>query len=493
MAFSLGIDFGGGSCKVTLLSDQGKVVASASDEYPSYHPMKMYTEQNPDELYQSCINCISKIKVDYKAELDSVTAIAVDGGTHIAVLLDEKMHLIRNAIYWSDGRSWKESAKLVEDLGSYIESRCFNYPSPTWTLPQLLWLKANEEAAYKKVKKIVFLKDYIRYRLTGIIQTDYIEAMGCLLFDSEKNEWDKKLLEIASLDENMMPKVFDPLTPAGTITKKAAAETGLKMGIKVITGTTDTAMELFASGAVREGDTTLKMATAGRICIVSSAPVVSPFLVTYRHVIPGLWYPGTATKSCASSLRWFRDTFLPTSSYKEIDNMALLSKPGAGGVIFHPYLQGEITPYNNASLRGSFTGVSADSKLNDFARSVLEGVAFSLLDSLKVLSSLGLNTSTTVKALGGGSKSQLWLQIVSDVTSLPLERVLTDDSSIGSAMLAAISSSFFSGFDEAVSAVTVTGSVIQPDKERSKFYSEYTLNYKKIVEALLQVYKEINS
>ena len=157
----------------------------------------------------------------------------------------------------------------------------------------------------------------------------------------------------------------------------------------VLVGTTDTVMEVLAAGNVQPGHTTVKLATAGRICVVTDRPLSSPFLFNYRHVVPGLWYPGTATASCAASYRWFRDT-IGREPFEQLNIPAEKIAPGCDGLLFHPYLNGELTPYNDPNLRGSFTGISASHTAAHFTRATLEGVAMSLKDCLKVVEGLGV-------------------------------------------------------------------------------------------------------
>ncbi|ETT12658.1 carbohydrate kinase, FGGY family protein, partial [Fusobacterium sp. CM21] len=189
-------------------------------------------------------------------------------------------------------------------------------------------------------------------------------------------------------------------------------------------------------------------ATAGRICAITNGPAISPYTFNYRHVVDGLWYPGTATSSCAASLRWFRDG-LGGQPFEELLKEAAEVKTGSEGLIFHPYLQGELTPYNDATLRASFVGISSRHNRGHFARAVLEGVAFSMKDCGNVINELGLNTGR-IRLLGGGSSSSLWAQIVSDVFGKPMEKTERDDSSLGSAILAGVASGIFGSFEEGV-------------------------------------------
>ena len=392
MKYLLGIDFGGGASKATLMDVEGNIVAENTVEYPTLYPEQGACEQNPEDWINAL--CENSNALIFKSGIDAaeILAIALDSATHTSLLCDGDFKPIRNAVHWTDTRSRAEADKMRADLGEEIFAKTYHKPDTIWTLPQLVWLKNNEPESFERVKYIFFEKDYVRYFLTDVYCTDYIEAEGSMLFDCNKCEWDEGLCRLAGISLEMLPPLKNPTDIIGNVTEKAAEKTGLKAGTPVICGTTDTVMEVFASGAVKQGDVTVKLATAGRICVITDKPYPDRHLVNYSHVAEGLWYPGTATKSCAASYRWYRDTF--GGDYKELDEGAAALPIGCDGMIFHPYLNGELTPYADPMLCGSFTGVRATHTKAHFTRAVLEGVAYSLLDSKLYLDSLNIPYNT---------------------------------------------------------------------------------------------------
>lgn len=495
MKYLLGVDFGGGSTKATVLNEEGSVVASSSREYPSLRPYPQYIEQEPEQLYDVFAENIQNLLHLSGIVPEDILALSIDGGTHIAVLMDEQDRVIRPAIYWSDGRSGSQVNEL-KDFESSIIELSFNIPSTVWTLPQMLWIRKHEPENFARIHKIRFLKDYIRFRLTGDFVTDYIEAMGSMLVDANTDTWSESLCALAGLEVQQLPEIVSPQEIIGTINKQASGECGLSTLTQVVVGSTDTVMELLAAGAIRVGDTTIKLATAGRLCVVSDKPVVSPLLVTYKHLLPLLWYPGSATKSCAASLRWFRDTFAcdpqDPKAYEKIDALAQSVDPGSDGLLFHPFLQGEITPYLDSALRASFIGISSSHTYSHFCRAVMEGVAFSLKEGLDSVRSLGLLSTGSLRIIGGGSKSKLWSQIVADVLQVPLVKIFSDDSSIGSAMHAGVVCGVFDSYEHAIDRVTILGDTILPDPANATRYNEAFSVYKQVVRALQPIYRESN-
>ena len=274
----------------------------------------------------------------------------------------------------------------------------------------------------------------------------------------------------------------------GQVRDEAALSTGLKVGTPVICGATDTVMEVFAAGGIKNGDMTLKLATAGRICVVSNEYYPDKNIINYSHLKEGMYYPGSGTKSCAASLRWFRDTF--SGSFEEFSMVAENIPIGSDGLVFHPYLMGELTPYANPMLRGSFIGISAGHTKAHFARAVMEGVAMSLLDCKKYLEDKGVTVGNFAYIIGGGAKSRVWRQIVADTLGLTLVQTENNDSSFGSAMCAGISAGFFADFDEASKTCQKVIGETKPIPENTEKYAKIFAKYKKISKFLTELSDE---
>ncbi len=486
MKYLLGIDFGGGASKATLLCENGEVAATAGCEYATFYPRPGYVEQDPDDWIRATVSNIQSLFKESEINASDIAAISLDAATHTAVIMDEDFHVIRPAIYWTDTRSIDEVKFLSENYGDIIEKQALHKVGTIWTLPELLWIKNNEPANWARVRKVLFSKDYVRHFLTGDYVTDYIEAEGSMMFDVNTLSWSEKLCSVLGIDTDMLPKIVKPTDIVGTVTAEAAKLTGLYEGTPVLCGTTDTVMEVFAAGAVARGQMTLKLATAGRICVVTNKPYPHEALINYSHVADGLFYPGTATKSCAASYRWFRDSF--GGNYFELDELASTVPIGSEGLVFHPYLNGELTPYNNPKLCGDFTGVRAHHTKAHFARAVLEGVAMSMLDCMETLNSFSIVHDDSAVIIGGGGKSPLWRQMVADALGIKLTQMEYVDSSFGSAMLAGVAVGIFESLPEAVKACNKKIAQTLPDMEANKKYRQLFKKYKAIQKALMPIY-----
>ncbi len=486
MKYVLGIDFGGGASKATLLGNDGIVMAENTVEYETYHPTPECSEQNPADWYEAAKkNIHALLEISGINALD-IECIALDAATHTSVLCDKDFKVLRPAIYWTDTRSTSEVKYLKENYGELIVSQVLHQVDTIWTLPHLLWVKNNEPEIWSEIRHIMFEKDYVRHMLTDDYVTDNIEAEGSMLFDYNRQCWSKELCDLIGIDVSILPSVVSPMDTVGYVTEKASFETGLAVGTRVICGTTDTVMEVFAAGGVSEGDMTVKLATAGRICVVAAKAYPDKNLINYSHISEGMWYPGTATKACASSYRWYRDTF--GENYEALNDGAAEVEVGCGGLMYHPYLNGELTPYADPNLCASFIGVRSGHTKKHFTRAVLEGVSLSLLICLCELDKIGIPHSKKAVIIGGGAKSELWRQITADALGITLIQKKNTDSSFGTAMMAGVAAGFWKSLRDALNECSETVSETVPNEENTKKYAILLKKHKAVHDALAPIY-----
>lgn len=487
MKYLLGIDFGGGASKATLLSETGKIEATNTVEYPTLYPKPGMAEQNPIDWYNATRENIRAVLEKSGVSTSDIICVSLDAATHTAVVMDKDFNVLRPSIYWTDTRSTAEVDYLKQNYAEVIDRQILHKPDTIWTLPQLMWIKNNEPEVFSKIDRVVFAKDYVRHLLTGDYVTDFIEAEGSMMFDYNTLSWSEELCGILGIDTGRLPEIVKPTDKVGGISAAAAADTGLCEGTPVICGTTDTVMEVFAAGGVLKGRMTVKLATAGRICVVTDKPYPNRHLINYSHVVDGLWYPGTATKSCAASYRWYRDTF--GGDYRELDGGAENVPVGAEGLMFHPYLNGELTPYADPKLCGSFVGIRTGHTKAHFTRAVLEGVSMSLLDCKTALDGIGISYEDSATIIGGGGQSPLWRQITADVLNVKLIVRKYSDSSFGSSMLAGIAAGVFKDAEQALSVCNETVATTLPNSENHAKYAEIFKTYKQVHDALAPIYQ----
>lgn len=494
--YLLGIDIGSGGCKVTLFNIERNASITRNEECPTYYPRAGWAEQNAEDWVIETGKLIKLVLEEENIPSTAIVAVGVGGVTHSPVLLDKNRKVLGRVIHITDARSAKQAEGLRNRAHELMLSIGLNAVSVIWTIAMLQWLKESEPERWSRISKILFPKDYVRFRLTGTEVTDHIDAQGSLLYNPLKKKWDERLISLVSLNKEFLPEVVEPEVIAGEVTEEGAEWSGLEKGTKVIAGTTDTALEVFAAGSNRPGDTTVKLATFGRICVIADRPLPDEKLITYSYIKPGLWYPGTGTKSFASSLRWFRDQFCreldSISAYGVIDEEVEKVKPGSDGIIFHPYLQGEGSPYNDPYLRGDFIGLTMHHKREHLIRAVMEGAAFSLLDSIGYIEQKGIRIEPPLRFIGGGTRSKVWPKIVSDILGEDGVIPIATDPSFGAALLAGIGLGVFSSVEEAQGIQKGYSKIVEHNKENSKIYRDLFELYKKGHDVLVDIHHRLS-
>lgn len=359
-----------------------------------------------------------------------------------------------------------------------------------WTWPQLAWLRRHEPEILLATRRLLFQKDYVRHRLAPSQVTDFIDAHGSSLFDPMEGVWIPEFLTELRLDPSVMPTVVDPTAIVGRVGRQGAVDSGIPEGVPVIAGTTDTAAELVGSGAVMVGTGIVKLASVGRIAIVSEKPHSHPTVINYRHVLPGLWYPGTACKHAASAYRWLRDLLWTEEGrsdpgvFEKMNMDAGHVQPGCDGLLFHPHLTGEWAPHFNDSVRGSFTGISMAHGRAHITRAVLEGVAFALRDALEHIEAQGLK-SQEFSLIGQGARGKLWRRIIASTLNRPLVLPTNRDAVYGAALVTAMGLGFLSQTPGAVRSKLIIEEVIEPEPELAETYDSLFKRYRTIDSALI--------
>ena len=494
----MGIDIGAGSLKTMIIAPDGTVEGAASADLQTRIPHPGWSEQDPHEWWRAVCDTVPRALAQARIPNDRIGAVAFSAGAHTPVLEDAEGRVIRPAILWSDARSGAESRELHERFGDEILTLACNRPAPTWTQPQLLWLARHEPQALARTRRLYVAKDWLRSRMTGTWETDETEAVGTLLFDGRLGRWSERLCEMIGFDPQWLPPVVQPTTVVGSVTTEAARQCGLAAGTPVVCGSSDTSVEAFGAGATSVGRGTVKLATAATVSIVGREPRPDPTVINYPYCVPGYWYTIGATNSCASAHRWLRDCFFADGSspgaeaFDRMDRYAAEVAPGAQGLLFHPYLQGERTPHWDPLLRADFIGMTFAHDRRHFARALYEGIAFSLRDVLGALRSQGLDMSEA-RIIGGGARSATWRQIVADVLGLSIALPRETDASFGAALIAGVGIGVFP--DEA-SAVEQTVSVVarhEPDPTTRALYEELYGIYRDAASQLVGINHRLSS
>jgi xylulokinase len=483
-------DLGSGSCKTIAINLTGKVVASTQYEYKTYYPQPGWVEQEPEDWYMAFCSTVRLVMAQAGITSNQVAGVGIVGVTHNVVLLDEHDKPLCRTILIFDSRSKAQVDDILSRWGDEVWKQTLNDITPVWTWPQMLWLKENRPEVWNETRHILFQKDYVRHRFAPAYITDVIDAGGSLFFNPVQETWIKPFCEDLGLNPTWLPEVVNSFDVVTKVSPQGAADTGLAIGTPVITGTTDTVAEVLGSGAVKPGEAVVKLASVGRIAAVTTEPMHSPHILNYRHVFDGLWYPGTASKSAATSVRWLRDTIwsdgCQESIYTKMDEAASEVSPGSDGLIFHPHLLGEWAPYYDDQMRASFVGLTARHSRGHLSRAVMEGVGFSLKDALVEMENLGLKPKN-IRLIGQGSKSSIWSYIIANILNRPLMVPEQVDAAYGTALITAMGIGAIEQSPNALGPVIAMRNKIDPDPIVSSIYTELFDIYRQADQALHSV------
>ncbi|WEJ39346.1 xylulokinase [Sinorhizobium prairiense] len=483
----LGVDLGAGSLKSTVIAGDGKVTATASVPVETLTPKPGFSEQDPEGWWLALVELLRKIR-QAGIDLRSIVAVSVTAGAHTHVLEDEKGRLLRPAIMWNDQRSGPQVGRERAARGARVLELSGNRISPTWTLPQLVWLREEEPEIHARIRHLRPAKDWLRRRLDGSDATDLTDAWGLMLADAQSDDWSAELCAIAGLDTRVLPEIVGSTATTGTVTAASAAETGLREGTPIVCGTSDTNAETYAAGMTRPGIGALKLATAGTVSTLTAAPVFSDDVIHYPHLVPGHHYAILGTNSCASAHRWLRDSLFATIGFDGMDEKAREAPAGSAGLLFHPYLNGERSPYWDPDLRASFVGLGFQHGAPHICRALYEGIAYTLRDCLSVLRARGMGFDTA-RLVGGGTRSALWRQIIADVTGLTIEVPAQGDASYGAALIAGIGVGVFADTTDAARVIRVA-ETLTPTASVARIYDAGFARFRAAKEALTPVNHE---
>lgn len=466
----LGVDLGAGSLKATLITPDGTPAGDGSHPVPTHQPAPGWSEQDPADWWTAlCAAVRAALAAAGPGAAGRVAGLALSAGAHTQVLEDEAGRVIRRAILWNDQRSGAETRELRERADARILEIGANRANPTWTLPQMLWLRRREPENFARVRRMYLAKDWLRAQLTGTWETDTIDALGALMVDAATARWSEELCGMIGWPMVSLPPIVAPTAVVGRVGEAAAAATGLAAGTPVVCGSSDTAVETFGAGMVTGGLGVVKLATAATVSVLSPHARPDPALINYYHIVPDHWYVITGTNSCASAHRWLRDTFYAADGFDGMDRLAAATAPGSEGLIFHPYLNGERSPHWDPLLRGDFVGISFRHGRGHFARALYEGIAFSLRDCAEVFRARGLGFASA-RLTGGGARSATWRQILADVLAVPVELPSVADASFGAALVAGLSVGLYR---DAAAAVRTAVRVVARHEPNAQHVARY--------------------
>jgi xylulokinase len=491
----LGIDISTTAAKALLINKAGSVVKSCSTPMALRQPRPLWSEQDPEEWWRGTVTSTRAVMQD--VDPAQVRAIGLTGQMHGLVLLDEKGRVIRPAILWNDQRTAAQCQVIRERIGrDRLLEITGNDALPGFTAPKILWVQEHEPANWGEARHILLPKDYVRYRLIGEYATDRADGSGTLLFDLRKRDWSEEVTAALGIPAHYLPKSYEGPEVTGLLTSGAAESLGLPSGIQVVGGGGDQAAQAVGVGAIEPGIVAITLGTSGVAFATTHQPIVESEgrLHSFCHCVPDRWHLMGVMLSAGGSLRWYRDCLAPGMDFDSLLEPAEGIPEGCEGLLFLPYLAGERTPHPDPLARGAFVGLTGRHSLAHLTRSVLEGVAFGLRDSFELIRSQANIVVQEVRLSGGGARSPLWRQILTDVLDTDLAVVnVTEGAAFGAALLAGVGVGVWPDVNAACGSVVKTTHQYHPRPESASRYELQYDQYRRLYPALKDVFHELGS
>jgi len=482
--YMLGVDIGTSGCKTAVLDQNGTVISNSFKKYETYYPKAGWAEQNPEDWYEAFKYTINCIFAKTNLQKRDIVSIGIDGMMSSPIFLGEKGKVLRSTIIWMDQRSAAQVKWLKQNLKNHI---VLNGPlTPTALLSKILWVKENQPGIWKETRKILLPKDYVRFKLSKSFVTDWSDASATQLFNVEDLSWSDEVCEAAGINKSKLPEAVSSTEVVGRVTKKTAMEIGLPEGIPIVAGCSDAAADNLTAGVIYPNQCLIRLGTCGALfMIIDKVPSDQSKRYYVIHYMSNRWMIHLVTPAGLSK-EWFQQTFWkedPRATNELFDAMAKKVPVGSQGLIFHPYLSGEHTPREDSKLRGSFIGITRHHTKEHFARAVLEGIAFSIKECFKVFEEIN-PAIKSVRAVGGGMKSLLWREIITDVLGIEIEIPEFEDASFGAGLLGGIGIGLYKDLEDAVNKCIKIKDIVKPDKTIHKKYEKIFTIYTETLDKL---------
>lgn len=483
--YVIGIDIGTTCAKALLADDEGNIFGVGSSNYPLIsHGCKI--EQRAEDWISGAVSAVREVLRERDASQVAGIALSTQGASTVAI--DKQGKYIGSALTWMDMRAEKEAEEIAEELGGdYI------YRTSGWKMSASLdaakqrYMK--KDKTFAKATKFLSTLEVMNCFLTGRAVIDPTNAAIRQLYNVEENCWDERLLRAAHTSTEELPEVLPTGAKVGVLTKEAACAMGLQEGIPVFNGAHDQYCASIGAGAVHEGDMLLSAGTTWVLMGIGKKPLFTEsYIAPGKHPVEGL-YGAIASLVCSgASLQWFKNEFLP-EDFLKMNEEAKVRREKCKELFFYPYLAGANYPIWKQKAKGAFTGLSLEHDRFDFARAIMEGVAFGVRRAVTDFQNNGCEIQQIIM-MGGASKSPLWCQMIASITHTPILRLnQADICAVGAAMIAACGLGIYRDYEEAAKAMVRTECIYQPNSEETEFYDEKFAKYDKMW-SLMQTYYE---
>lgn len=470
-------DLGTTGNKATLVDHHGTIVAAVTENYGTDFGPRGKAEQDPEQWWLAMCSSSKQLLERAGVTGDAIEVVSFSGQMMGALLLDSAGRPVRPAIIWADTRSAAQCSRLVDRVGMEAAYKITGHRlNPTYSLSKIMWVRDSEPEAFDRAAVVTQAKDYLAYRLTGVLATEPSDASSTNAYDQAAGAWSGELIDAAELSPRLFPDVVPSTAVIGTVTPGAAAATGLLSGTPVVIGGGDGPMGALGAGIVTpESGAYTYLGSSSWVSVASYEPLHDPLMrsMTFNHVIPDRYVPTATMQAGGASLEWIIETLAPAQPdrYRRLLGEAASVQAAEDGLFFLPHLLGERSPYWNPAARAVFAGLARHHGPAHLTRAVLEGVAFNLYTGLRAFVENGRDISR-VDAIGGAANAELLLQIFADVWGVPVRRrsLVDEATALGAAIVGGVGVGIFDDFGVA-GEFSETFTTHDPDDTRHERYT----------------------
>lgn len=497
-------DVGTGGSKAALCDLAGNILASRFAPYETSYPRENWAEQDPDNWWNAITRTTREVLAETSVDPAKVAGVIYSTQMIGVLPVDAEGTPLRPAIIWLDGRAQEQADKIVRWLTKpLLLAIAGGVPTGKDVIAKLMWLRQHERGIYNATHKILEVDSYLVHRSCGEFVYDYSAASATGCFNFKKKDWDYTLFKLFKLDGGKMPRAQASHDRAGGLTAAAADEMGLRQGTSVFTGTGDVASATVGSGALIDGQGHVYVGSSGWIAVTIPKPVNDgrKGINSISSADPDKYILLSEMESAGACFKWFSEHLLPCdieqSAELEImdflNEVASTAEPGSHGLLFTPWMYGERSPIPDTTVRGGFLNLSLDHRGRDMVRSVFEGVALHARWMLEGVRPCGFN-DVVLRAIGGGAKSDLWMQIFADVLGVTIEAVAEPQHSgaRGVALIAAVGLGAYPDYPSLRNVVKLR-ETFKPRSEYAGLYDETFETFKESYKSLKKLYKRINA
>lgn len=499
--YLLGIDIGTSACKIAIFDKMGKVMATANGAYKVYYPKPGYAEQNPEEWWSAVCGAIKEALKKGSILPEEIAGIGIDGQSWSAIAVDKEGNVLTNTPIWMDTRAKDICDELTKKIGAKtIFDLSGNSLQPSYTTAKIIWYQRNMPEIYQKTEKILQSNSYIAYKLTGNMTQDVSQGYGLHCFDMRTGTWNAQMCEKLGIPMRLLPDIYACHDVVGTVTERAAEESGLAVGTPVVAGGLDAACGTLGAGVIHSGETQEQGGQAGGMSICMDTYKADPRLILGYHVVPGCWLLQGGTTGGGGVMRWLEQEFADfereegkrtgKSSLQLFNEAAEKVPAGSDGMIFLPYMAGERSPIWDPDAKGVFYGLDFSKTKGHFIRAAMEGVALSLKHNLEIAMEAGAEVQE-LRAMGGSANSLLWTQMKADVTGKPIVVPSSDTATtLGAVILAGVGVGMYQDFEEAVRLTVEQKRFHEPRTEHADVYEKNYQIYLELYHNLKETMKK---